>query len=243
MRATSEKLPVQVTVGRGVLTAAAAWLLCSAGLGHAAPPAAADTAAGARIAASGTPNGASACAGCHGSRGEGMAAFPHLAGTGAAYLREQLEAFASGQRKSPIMQPIAQGLSPEQRAQVAAYYAGLPATARAVDTEAAHPSQAGAWLATRGRWSDELPACAQCHGPGGIGVGASFPPLVGQPSAYIEQQLKAWKAGERPAGPLGLMQAIARKLSDADIKAVSDYYAGLAKAAPDVTAAGTKGTR
>lgn len=226
-------------LGRRLLLPVSAWLVACCV--QAAPAPAGDAAAGGRIASAGTPNGASACAGCHGPRGEGMGAFPHLAGTGATYLREQLEAFAGGQRKNSIMQPIAQALSPEQRAQVAAYYAGLPAPIRATDTEPVSPSQPGAWLATRGRWSDDLPACAQCHGPGGSGVGTSFPPLAGQPSAYIEQQLKAWRAGERPAGPLGLMQAIARKLSDTDVKAVSDYYAGLAKAAPDVTATGAKG--
>lgn len=232
---------MSLNLRRGALNAVPVLLLLSAWIVQAAPPPAAATAEGARIASSGTPNGAAACAGCHGARGEGMGTFPHLAGTGANYLREQLDAFASGQRKNPTMQPIAQALSPEQRAQVAAYYAGLASTVRAADSEAANPSQLGPWLATRGRWTDELPACAQCHGPGGMGVGANFPPLAGQPAAYIEQQLKAWKAGERPAGPLGLMQAVARKLSDADVKAVSDYYAGLAKAAPDVTATGAKG--
>jgi cytochrome c553 len=87
--------------------------------------------------------------------------------------------------------------------------------------------EAGASLATRGRWADELPACAQCHGPAGSGVGANFPPLAGQPAAYIAQQLKAWQDGSRPAGPLGLMQAVARKLKPADVQAVSDYYAGI----------------
>jgi cytochrome c553 len=95
------------------------------------------------------------------------------------------------------------------------------------DKEARSPQDTGAWLATRGRWADNLPACSQCHGPGGIGVGSRFPPLAGQPAAYISAQLKAWQAGERPPGPLGLMQSVAGKLRGADVQAVSEYYASL----------------
>jgi cytochrome c553 len=177
--------------------------------------------------ASAANSSAAACSACHGARGEGMAAFPRLAGVSAAYLRRQLEAFATGQRKNAIMQPIAQNLSIQQRDEVAAFFASLPPSVHADDIEPKNANDIGAWLATRGRWDKDLPACAQCHGPGGVGVGTTFPPLVGQPSDYLEQQLKAWRAGERPPGPLGLMQLIARKLSDADIKAVSDYYAQL----------------
>lgn len=204
-------------------------------LAHAAPSA--DANAGARIAAAGTPAGAAACAGCHGARGEGTGAFPHLAGSGAAYLRDQLEALATGKRKNPIMQPIAQALSPEQRTQVAAYYAGLAPVATGVDKSPRDTSDTGAWLATRGRWTDDVPACAQCHGPGGAGVGQSFPPLAGQPATYLAAQLNAWQSGARPPGPLGLMEAIARKLKQTDIQAVSDYYAGLAQPARQAAAA------
>jgi cytochrome c553 len=207
-------------------------------LAHAAPPAAASP--GAAIATAGTQSGAAACAGCHGARGEGTGAFPHLAGSGVAYLRDQLEAFASGKRKNPIMQPIAQALSPEQRTQVTAYYAGLTPVAGAVDKIPRDTGDTGAWLATRGRWSEGVPACAQCHGPGGAGVGTSFPPLAGQPATYLAQQLNAWQSGARPPGPLGLMEAIARKLKQSDIQAVSDYYAALAPPAPTAAASGGK---
>lgn len=212
-------------------------LLGAASASFAATP---DATAGARIASTGVPGGAPACASCHGAQGQGGGTFPHLAGTGAAYLQEQLDAFAAGTRKNAIMQPIAQALTPEQRAQVAAFYAGLPPTVHGTDRVVTQPSDTGPWLATRGRWADNLPACAQCHGPGGSGVGANFPPLAGQPASYIAQQLKAWQDGSRPAGPLGLMQVIARKLKDADVQAVSDYYAGLGNAAPDATAKGAK---
>lgn len=184
---------------------------------------------GQQIATHGTSSGVPACITCHGARGEGTGAMPRLAGTGKTYLREQLDAFAAGTRRNPVMQPFAQKLSASERAAVAAYFAGLPAPVVARDADA-NPAQPGAWLATRGRWTDGIPACAQCHGPGGSGVGETFPPLAGQPAEYIAAQIKAEQAGTRPSGPLALMPTIARKLSDADITAVSTYYAGLGTA-------------
>lgn len=219
------------------LAVAGAFMVVSAA--SAQPPAAQSGAgaAGQQIAAGGTAAGVPACASCHGARGEGAAAFPRLAGTGAAYLRQQLDAFADGSRNSAVMQPFAQKLSPQERAAVAAYYSGLPPPFRAQDPSSVAPDDRGAWLATRGRWRDQVPGCAQCHGPGGSGVGASFPPLAGLPAAYILAELQSFKAGTRPAGPLGLMQVVARRLSQADMQAVSSYYAGLGAAAPARAAA------
>ena len=54
----------------------------------------ANVANGASIASQGLPPSVASCASCHGSKGEGMASFPPLAGQGAAYLRSQLDAFA-----------------------------------------------------------------------------------------------------------------------------------------------------
>lgn len=192
--------------------------------------------------------GVTACISCHGLRGEGGVSFPRLAGTGAQYLQAQLDAFAAGTRKSSIMQPLAGKLAQADRASVALYFSRLAPPFTAHDRPSASPED-GAWLATRGRWSQAIPACTQCHGPGGNGVGEHFPPLAGLPVAYIEAQLQSWKAATRPAGPMELMQAVALKLSDADVLAVSSYFAGLASpgeatavppAAPAPSAAGVK---
>ena len=183
-------------------------------------------------------NGAPACVTCHGARGEGnpAAGFPQLAGIGSKYLAEQLEAMANGSRVSPIMAATAKALDPAQQRAVADYYASLPPPLNvdrlaATAMQLAAPADTGAWLATRGAWDKNVPACNQCHGPGGIGVGASFPSLAGQPAAYIASQLRAWQQGQRPPGPLALMPAVATRLTEAEITAVSDYYAGLPKAA------------
>lgn len=214
------------------IAAALAIVLGAAGIAGAAFAQNAELAQGRQIAAQGAGPAVAACAGCHGTRGEGAASFPRLGGTGQAYLQAQLDAFAKGSRQNPLMQPIAQGLSPAQRAAVARYFSSLTPPLVAVDAAQPTPADRGAWLASRGRWADQLPACAQCHGPGGNGVGADFPPLAGLPAAYITAQLQAWKAGARPAGPLALMGSVAQKLGDADISAVSSYYAGLSAASP-----------
>lgn len=184
------------------------------------------------------PESVAACIGCHGAQGEGTATFPRLASAGQAYLQAQLDAFNDGSRKNAIMQPIAQQLTAAERKKVAQYFSQLPAPFLATDPVQALPTDAGAWLATRGRWSNNVPACVQCHGPGGRGVGAQFPPLAGLPAVYITEQLQAWKTGSRPPGPLALMTGIAQQLTQADITAVAAYYANLSKT-PDAVPAKT----
>ena len=189
---------------------------------------------GASIAKNGV-GAAQACQTCHGAAGEGLAqaGFPRLAALGAPYLQRQLDAFADGTRVNAVMMPIAKALSVADRAAVSAYYARLPvpaASATANPTASAaspKPLGVGATLATRGRWADKLPACEQCHGPGGRGVGPDFPALTGQSAAYIANQLMAWKTGARPPGPMGLMAVVAKKLSDAEVLAVADHFASL----------------
>jgi cytochrome c553 len=163
------------------------------------------------------------CVGCHGTTGEGNAAIgaPRLAGVGEAYLREQLHDFTDGWRQSPIMGPVARALDSEQQQAVSDYFSHLPAP----DIQVAAQSSQGQRLAARGRWSDGLPACSQCHGPNGVGVGTAFPPLAGLPASYITTQLQAWQDGRRPPGPLGLMTAVAKKLSADDIQAAARYFA------------------
>jgi cytochrome c553 len=125
------------------------------------------------------------------------------------------------------MQPFAKIMASEGSIAVAEYFNHLPPPdTHPTNSDSAAPSDTRAWLATRGHREQGLPACAQCHGPGGSGVGAAFPPLAGQPASYISAQLHARQKGLRPPGPLSLMPVIASKLSEADITASSDYYAG-----------------
>ena len=87
----------------------------------------------------------------------------------------------------------------------------------------------GERLALRGAWDRNIPECVSCHGPGGVGVGDSFPPLVGQSAQYLSSQLNAWREGTRTNDPNDLMGHIAKSLTEEEIVAISDYFAGLGK--------------
>ena len=196
-----------------------ALLLCVAAHAQTANPKQGET-----IANNGLPPAVASCASCHGAKGEGMATFPPLAGQGATYLRSQLDAFADASRNNPIMVPIAKGLQAQDKADVAAYFASLP-SGLATTAGKADGKDAGAWLVERGRLQDGIPACASCHGPGGAGVGEHFPAIGKLSASYMQAQVDAWKNGSRPAGPLGLMESIAKKLSADDVAAIAQYYA------------------
>lgn len=207
---------------RGHAIAAAALLMV------ATLPAAAQDAA--TIAAQGNGKGAAPCQTCHAPDGGGQASggFPRLAGENAAYLQAQLDAFASGARDNPVMKLQASALTEEERKALATYFSKMPAVATpdaAGTTPFADPDHVGETLATRGRWSKQVPACEQCHGPGGMGVGANFPPLAGQSANYLVSQLKAFRSGSRHNDPMGLMRNISQSLSDQDIDAVAHWFA------------------
>jgi cytochrome c553 len=70
-----------------------------------------------------------------------------------------------------------------------------------------------------------VPACAGCHSPNGAGIPSQYPRLAGQHAEYTEAQLKAFRDGVRRNN--APMMQIAARLSDAEIKAVADYIAGL----------------
>ena len=191
-------------------------------------PVRAGTPDGAAIASQGNGHGVAPCMACHGADGGGQAAagFPRLAGLPQAYLRKQLDDFAAGSRANSTMQPVASGLSEAERDAVTAYYSklSLPAAA-ALPASDGTTASLGQTLATRGRWSNGLPACEQCHGPDGVGVGEHFPPLAAQSAVYLSNELHAWQQGSRHNDPLQLMQSVAGKLSEADIAALGAWYA------------------
>ena len=183
------------------------------------------------IPAAPTSASVAVCAACHGADGQGVAslpASPYLAGLPADYLVRQLHALADGSRRGGAMSVIARTLTVAEVRAAATYFAMRPRPA--LHGRATRPSTLGRRLAQHGRWSQGLPACELCHGHGGLGVGSAFPPLAGQSAIYLAEQLRAFQQGARPPGPLGLMRVVARKLSDADIRAVADYFSSLSPA-------------
>lgn len=183
--------------------------------GAAAPKA--DLARGQQIAST-------VCMACHtfdGSRGS--VANPILANQHPEYLVKQLHEFKAGKRQNAIMQGIAATLSDADMVSVAAFYAtkqAKPGAARNKDT-----IELGERIYRGGIAEKQVPACAGCHSPNGAGIPAQYPRLAGQHAEYTEAQLNNFRSGARANN--AQMTGIAAKLSDREIKAVSDYIAGL----------------
>lgn len=169
---------------------------------------------------------AAVCQACHGANGNSVSPqFPSLAGIGAAYIAEQLQNFKDGKRNNPIMMPLAAALSPQDMANLGAYFDTLVNTGLEAD-----PSywQAGEKLFRGGDKDRGIPACMACHGPTGAGnEPAKFPALRGQHSEYIVKQLNDYVSGARPPGPAGIMPVIAKRLSPEDIRNVASYVQGI----------------
>jgi cytochrome c553 len=182
-----------------------------------------DTKHGAVIVAQGTAAGAPPCAQCHAFNGvsDGSGAFPRLAGQSAYYLAGQLRDFASGVRASAIMSPIAKALSPDDIADVTAYFAGVNAPFLPLKGPNAALVKRGEELAKAG--GPERLHCDNCHGPGGSGEPPVIPYLAGQYAYYIAFTLQMWQRGYRKNSP-DAMGAVAKKLDDQEIAAVAAYY-------------------
>lgn len=169
-----------------------------------------------------------ACFACHGEkvRDQADSAFPRLEGLGEYYIRKQLLDYRQGTRVNAVMQPYAEQMTPQEVADVAAYYGSLsvqlPSPPAGGD---AALIERGRVLAEVGDSSQRLQACANCHGPRGMGLPPAIPSLAGQPASYLVAQIEAWKKGTRKNDEGGLMAAVAEKLDATDTAAVAEYYA------------------
>jgi len=167
------------------------------------------------------------CAACHGADGNNATpANPKLAGQMPEYLVKQLVNYkANTERKNAIMAGMAAPLSNEDMRSLAAFYGeqkAMQGAARDKDSVAL-----GRKLWRGGDVSRGLAACASCHGATGAGIPAQYPRLAGQHAEYTEAQLKLFRSEERANDANGMMRSIATKMTDKEIRAVSDYVAGL----------------
>jgi cytochrome c553 len=171
------------------------------------------------------------CVACHGADGNSIGpTFPKLAGQHEAYLLKQLHEFKSLPNKPALrvnatMAPMVAALSEDDMRGLAAYFSQQkqkPDIAKNRNT-----IEFGQTIWRAGDKSTGLPACAGCHGPAGLGIPGMYPRLQGQYADYIEAQLKAFRASDRANDPASQMRTIAIRLTDAQIKAVADYAAGL----------------
>jgi cytochrome c553 len=175
-------------------------------------------------AALGDQKYAAICASCHGAGGNsGTPANPKLSQQHPEYIVKQLQEFKAGKRKSPIMQPFAAQLTDDDMRNIGAYLASQkakPGFAR--DKELV---TMGERIYRGGIPDRQIAACASCHSPNGSGMPSQFPRLSGQHADYTAAQLVGFRDGAR-ANSVQMTQ-IASKLNDREIRAVSDYIAGL----------------
>ncbi|WP_024520170.1 c-type cytochrome [Bradyrhizobium sp. Tv2a-2] len=170
-----------------------------------------------------------ACTPCHGDKGQGTSDvyFPRLAGKPAGYLYNQLLAFRNGRRRYPPMNYLLEFLTDPYLQEMADYFAEQhpplppPATGNVSEDVLQH----GQALVTRGDVARQIPACASCHGPALTGMEPGIPGLLGLRPNYISAQLGGWRYGTRTAKAPDCMQAVAARLTEADVTAVAAWLA------------------
>lgn len=197
-------------------------LLALSGVGFAAQAqeATADAARGAKINA--------ACIGCHGITGY-QASFPEvyrvpaISGQNAKYIVAALEAYKKGERKHPTMHAMAQTLTEQDIADLAAYYAAQGADTAAPAASMPAPSPQVAELLTKG-------ACASCHGEQfNKPIDGSYPKIAGQYPDYLFAALKSYKVEDKPYVGRGnaIMAAQVKQFSNKELKAIAQYLGSL----------------
>jgi cytochrome c553 len=215
-------------MNRLLLPSLMASLMAVAAVAHANEPAKAaykgDPAKGQAIAAG-------VCGACHNPDGNSIvSANPKLAGQNADYLFKQMSNFKSVNGKPPervnaIMNGMIMPFTEEQMRDLSAYFSYQKQKGEVAKNR--DTIELGQKLYRAGDMTKGLPACSGCHGPAGAGMPAQFPRIGGQFADYIEVQLKAFQSEARANDPNKMMRTVALRMTDAEIKAVSDYIAGL----------------
>ena len=169
------------------------------------------------------------CIGCHGIKGY-QASFPEIykvpmiSGQGAKYIVSALNAYKKGERKHPSMRGIADNLSDQDMADIAAYYEGHgKVEGAAAPAKAAEGSAKVAELVKKG-------ACVSCHDDSfSKPIDPSYPKIAGQHADYLYVALKAYKTENNPqvGRANGVMGGVAKQFSNAELKAMAAYIGSL----------------
>lgn len=164
------------------------------------------------------------CVACHAADGNStIGANPKIAGQHPEYLVKQLQEFKSGKRDNAVMKGFASALSDDDMRNIAFWLASQkPSTGVATNKDLI---RLGERIYRGGIADRQIAACAGCHGPTGSGIPAQYPRLSGQHVEYTAAQLEAFRSGARANNVQ--MTGVAAKMNDKEIKAVSDYIAGL----------------
>lgn len=164
------------------------------------------------------------CAACHAANGNSVITLnPKLAGQHPEYLLKQLKNFKEGTRANAVMSGMVANLTPEDMQNLAQYFAKQPIALGKAKSNG--KGSLGEKIYRGGIAATQVPACASCHGANGAGLPKQYPRLASQHADYTYQQLKAFRTGERANAPM--MAAIATKMTEAEMQAVSDYMQGL----------------
>jgi cytochrome c553 len=169
---------------------------------------------------------AAVCAACHGANGSSInPEWPNLAGQHESYIAEQLALFKNATRTDPLISPMAAALTEADMQDLGAHFAKQTPGGLEAD-----PStwKAGEKLYRGGDAKRGLPACIACHGPQGKGnAPAKYPALRAQHGVYAYNQLIAFANGTRKTPGNDIMQVIAEKLTDEEMRALASYLQGL----------------
>ncbi len=174
--------------------------------------------------AKGAQSYAAVCVACHAADGNSTVPLqPSLAQQHPEYTHKQLMEFKSGTRQDPIMQGFAATLSEEDSRNISWWLASQKAKPGfAKEKELV---MLGERIYRGGVPDRHIPACAGCHSPNGAGIPSQYPRLSGQHAEYTVKQMAAFRDGSRANN--AVMQGVAARMNDREIKAVSDYIAGL----------------
>lgn len=173
------------------------------------------------------------CVGCHGIIGY-QASFPEIhkvpmiAGQSATYIVSALTAYKDGERRHPTMRAIADTLTEQDIADLAAYYSqlGLKEGDAPPATVAKAPSERVQALIAR----DKDNACTKCHGVNfNTPNDGTVPKIAGQYPDYLFVALKAYKAGAHPlvGRSNAIMGGVAKPYTPAELKELATYIASL----------------
>jgi len=147
----------------------------------------------------------------------------------ADYITLQLMHFKAGVRVNPTMQAMAATLSEADMMSLGAYFSQQKPKGLAAKDPAL--VKIGQRLWRGGDSTTDVPACAGCHSPTGVGIPKNYPRLAGQYADYVYAQLKAFKSGARGGDAKDasghIMATIAANMTDEQMKAVADYTSGL----------------
>jgi len=176
------------------------------------------------------------CQGCHGVDGMSVnPECPNLAGQKPGYIFKQTIDFQKALRHNDTMSAMAAlAGSPQDIKDISAYYASLPSmdgTKYMMGAPTDKKSIAkGKKIFLNGNPRTGLYGCVNCHGQNGKGKSASnqvFPVIGGQHKDYLVKQLKDFRSADRTNDPANMMMDIAKKLSDDEINALTDYLGSI----------------